>query len=80
MLCDGDIISLFLEYFNGLLASVVGIVAGIGAIAFYVATRLVEHYALALWLATTRNRIQAASLRSHGSSHGIIRFTCGSFY
>ncbi len=28
------------------LASVVGIVAGIGAIAFYIATRLVEHYAL----------------------------------
>jgi H+/Cl- antiporter ClcA len=28
------------------LAGVVGIVAGIGGIAFYVATRLVEHYAL----------------------------------
>ena len=28
------------------LAGVVGIVAGIGAIAFYIATRLVEHYAL----------------------------------
>jgi chloride channel protein, CIC family len=28
------------------LASLVGIVAGIGAIAFYVATRIVEHYAL----------------------------------
>ena len=28
------------------LASLVGIVAGLGAIGFYVATRVVEHYAL----------------------------------
>jgi CIC family chloride channel protein len=31
------------------LAALVGIVAGLGGIAFYVATRVVEHYALGIW-------------------------------
>jgi CIC family chloride channel protein len=31
------------------LAALVGIVAGVGGIAFYVATRVVEHYALGIW-------------------------------
>jgi len=48
------------------LAALVGIVAGLGGIAFYVATRAVEHYALGFGPATTRSPIRAVSLLSPG--------------
>ena len=60
------------------LAGLVGIVAGVGAIVFYVATRAVEHYALGVVAGYPRSRGRAANRRWPGCPRRIIRFVRGS--
>ena len=57
------------------LAALVGVVAGLGAIAFYVATRVAEHYALGMSPATTRSRVPAVKPRCPGSRAGASIFS-----
>ena len=48
------------------LAALVGIVAGLGAIVFYVSTRVVEHYALGVVAGYSPSLIRAANRRFRG--------------
>ena len=60
------------------LAGLVGIVAGVGAIVFYVATRAAERYAWVWLQATAPSHGLAVNRRWNGCPRWIIRFVCGS--
>lgn len=59
------------------LAGLVGVVAGVGAVAFYVATRAVEHYALGSLAGYDAQPHPAANRRWRGYRRKSIRFIYG---